>query len=183
MVSLQTADSAWMAFAEHELVPHASEYIAPYKTSAPSYPTFSEPVSTTDLRVLDVLAQHPTSFASAYRTYARAFGPDERYTLFVPLSSPRVDALLRMRAENEGFSHKNAKLRAEADLQLEHLLRRHMVPVRILPAQLEYRNTTVATHDAPVNINARGELGAGNRVESYLVMPHATLFFITRELE
>lgn len=189
MVSLQTADTAWMTFAEYETVPPSSMYLAPYKTTTPSYPTFEDTAVHSDAQVLDALGKYRSSFLSSYQQYPKAFGPDDRYTLFVPLASPLVDDLVRVRSENEdGFSHKNKKFSIEANARLERLLRRHMSPVKILPHQLEYRSTTIATLDQPISINQLGELvghgvAKGNRVESYLTFPHATVFFITHELD
>jgi len=180
MASIQTADAPWLAYGESESVPPPSLYLAPFKTPSASYPVLSEPIQRTDHEVLHALyPDYLTSFLSAYTRYTKAFADTDRYTLFVPLSSPLVDAL----APPEGFGHKDRKLRVHGENELEKLLRRHMVPVKILPPQIEYRSTSIEALEDRISINPRGLInGTDNRVESFLLFPHATVFFTTREI-
>ena len=189
MVSLQTANTAWLAYGDSEVVPHPSLYISPFRSAEPSYPSalpLSESVVVTDHIVLHSLyPKYLTSFLSAYTRYPKAFTQSDRYTIFLPLSSPIVDELVRIQSENEaGFSHKNKKYVAESEHKIEQLLRHHMVPVKIMPHQIEYRSTTIQALESTISINQYGEINRdpSNRIESYLTFPHATIFFTTSEI-
>jgi len=184
MASIQTADTAWLAYGDSESVPGPSFYLSPFKTPSSSYPVLTAPLNRSDHTVLHAIyPSYLTSFLSAYTRYPKAFADTDSYTLFLPLTSPIVDELVRI-SSNDGHSHKDRKFRTEADLRLESLLRRHMVPVKILPPQIEYRTTSIEALEDRIAIDETGALNGDptNRIESFLVFPHATVFFTTHEI-
>jgi hypothetical protein len=184
MASIQAANTAWLAYGDSESVPGPSLYLAPFKTPSSSYPVLTAPVDRSDHTVLHAIyPAYLTSFLSAYTRYPKAFADTDSYTLFLPLSSPIADELIQV-SSNDGHSHKDRKFRTEADFRLETLLRRHMVPVKILPPQIEYRTTSIEALEDRIAVDQHGSLNGDptNRIESFLLFPHATVFFTTHEI-
>lgn len=184
MTSIQAPITAWMAYSDATEMPPPTLYIAPFRPPVSSYPATEEPREA-DPRLAEVLRSFSSPFITAYFLSKKAFGADDRYTLFVPLQAPVVEGLVDV-YENAslGFSYRDRKFKAESEQRLEELLQNHMVSVKIEPHQVEYRNTRVeAVNHSVIHINEQGEINDGvSQIQKYISLPNCTVFLISKEI-
>jgi hypothetical protein len=184
MASIQAPTTAWMAYSDATILPPSSLYVAPYKVSEPSYLRLSatkQPDSSLS-QALEPIAQ--SAFLKEYFSFSNAFGEDDYYTLFVPLQDSFIEELATLRENASlGFSYKDRKVKTEAQTRVEEILLRHMVPVKIQPKQIEYRNTRIETLSGTISVSDRGEINDGvSTILQYIELPRATVFLISKEI-
>lgn len=187
MTSIQAPTTAWMAYAEETVLPPATRYVGPYRSARPSYTddlTSLDPKEPDQL-LIQTLEAFTSPFLYAYYSFDRAFGADDHYTLFFPMNSQTIESLLQVKQNSElGFSYKDRKFRTESKSRLEEILMNHMVPVKINPRQIEYRNTRVsALNGSTIHIDSYGQINEGrSSIQQYITLPNSTIFFITEEI-
>lgn len=184
MTSIQAPITAWMAYSDATEMPPPTLYIAPFRPPVSSYPA-TEEAKPSDHRLAEALQSFSSPFLTAYFLSKKAFGADDRYTLFVPLQAPVIEGLVDV-YENAslGFSYRDRKFKAESEKRLEDLLQNHMVNVKIEPRQVEYRNTRIeAVNSSVIHIDEQGEINDGvSRIKQYITFPNCTVFLITNEI-
>jgi hypothetical protein len=187
MTSIQTPTTAWMAYSEETILPPPSRYVGPYRAAKASYTddlTSLDPKEPDSL-LIETLAAFTSPFLVAYYGFDRAFGADDHYTLFLPMNSSTIDSLLQLKQNSElGFSYKDRKYKTEAKSRIEEILMNHMVPVKINPRQIEYRNTRLsALNGTTIHMNEYGQINEGrSAIQQYITLPNSTIFFITEEI-
>jgi uncharacterized surface protein with fasciclin (FAS1) repeats len=184
MASIQAPTTAWMAYSDATRLPPAQLYVGPFRQSEPSYTTLSA-VKQPDQTLTQALEPiiH-SAFLSAYFSFDRAFGDEDSYSLFVPLQDSIIEGLVNVHENaNLGFSYKDRKFKTESRTRIDQILEQHMVPVKIQPKQIEYRNTRVSTLRGNIIINEKGEINDGvSTILQFIDLPRCTIFLISKEI-
>jgi hypothetical protein len=184
MASIQAPTTAWMAYSDATILPPSSVYVGTFRVNEPSYVHLSstnQPDNTL-AQALEPISQ--LTFLKEYFAFEKAFSEDDYSTLFIPLQDSFIEELSTIRQNASlGFSYKDRKVKTEAQTRVEELLLRHMVPVKIQPKQIEYRNTRIATLGGTIQVNEKGEINNGvSTILQYIDLPRTTVFLISKEI-
>lgn len=177
MVSLQTESNYWFHY--EPTYPPSDQYISVDRPNDPSYPSIMIYDSIGDDNVEKALLYYaPNSFTREYCSYTKRFSNTDTYTLFVPLSSPDMDIATDM-IETKGFSTENKERREKGSVIREQLLRQAMCPYKILPYQIQGRETTIDCLLQPNTfyIDKYGTMNHTYTITKYIECSNATLFF------
>lgn len=177
MVSLQAESNYWFHY--EPTYPPSNEYISVDKPNYPSYPSIMIHDSIGDDNVEKALLYYaPNSFTREYCSYKKRFSNINTYTLFVPIASPDMDIAIDM-IETKGFSTENKARREKGILLREQLLLHSMCPYKILPYQIQGRETTIDCLLQPnaFYIDKYGTINHTYTITKYIDFPNATLFF------
>lgn len=183
MVSIQAESSPWFHY--HPVMPSEQEYVSTFiPTLVPSYEADMRmlPTSIGDTEVEEkIITYLQNPFVAAYLTSPLRFSSSDRYTLFIPIICPQTEESLLMQF-HKGKSFEDRELRVQGLAWREALLLRHMVPHRILPDQIQNQEVHIESKNGFFNVNAYGWIDPDNMIEHYIEFPHATIFFIQREI-
>jgi len=182
MVSLQSGLFPWF---DYELsLPSTDLYIPPYVSGLSSYihDLRLAPIVYDDPDIMTALFNASRAFAYAYYIHPKMFSKTSRYSLFVPLNSPFIQEAFNA-AVQPGFGAADKLGRIASRSALERITSYHMINYRIEPEPFLKSESTVESlggiffvHYGIVNKDP------SNKIEYVMTFPHATLFFITREI-
>lgn len=183
MVSLQSESNPWFHY-DFDMPPE-EEYVSAFdRTLRPSYdddlelipPNQGDPLVEETLQTLV-----KNAFVEAYVSSPLRCSSNQSYTLFVPIQSPEMDKSLELMM-TPGKSFEDRQNRVQGKAWQEKLLLRHMCPYRILPEELQGQDVHITTKWGEFDINAYGWITPDIQIVKYVLMPHASLYFITSEI-
>lgn len=179
MVSLQSSLFPWFTF-DREL-PETNKFIPAWYDKESSYevPNLEKKQ---DEKVKKELSKN-NLFVSAYFHSEFQFSSDDNYSLFIPLDCSIIQLTLDT-FSSLGKSYQDRLIREEAKIMIEEILKSHMVEYKIYPSQIQERDCTIETKHGILFINKDGYLNkTDNQILKYMEFPHASLFFISREIQ
>lgn len=181
MVSLQAESTPWFHYQQD--LPSEDEYVSTYEpTSCPSYECDTQLLSKPNGDPL--VEQDIQRYLQNVFVYEYLFSPlrgSDSYTLFLPIQCPRMNlAVTDMILQGESWEDRTR--RAEGKKERDHLLLTHLCPYQIYPEQVQERDTRITTHGGTFMINSYGWITPTNCIHYVKEYPHATVFFITTEI-
>lgn len=183
MVSLQSESTPWFHY--QRTLPKEGDYIPTYTpTEYPSYEYDMQLIKKTDGDPLveeTILTYLQNEFVFSYLTSDLRYSSADRYTLFLPINCLGMEDNIS-KISTTGFSFEDRQIRVEGKANRDRLLKQHMVPFRILPEQLKEKEVHILTKEGFFDVNEYGWITSSNQVVKFIEFPHATIFFITEEI-
>jgi hypothetical protein len=182
MVSLQSESTPWFHY--NQPLPSKDEYVSTYsQTACPSYECDTQLITqpTGDSSVeQDIQRYLHNQFV--YEYINSSLRGCTNYTLFLPIQCDRMIHAVQ-KCMTPGESWDDRERRAEGYSERDQLIRMHICPYQIYPVQLQEQDTRITTHGGKFMINSFGWITSTNMVRYVKTYPHATVFFITSEIE
>jgi len=182
MVSLQSESTPWFHYKQH--LPSEDEYVSTYEqTTCPSYECDTQllikPIGDSSVE-LDIQRYLQNQFV--YEYIHSPLRGSTNYTLFLPIQCDRMIQAIQKWC-TIGESWEDRERRAEGYSERDQLIRMHVCPYQIYPDQLQGQDTRITTNGGKFMINSFGWITPNNMIRYVKTYPHATVFFITSEIE
>jgi len=179
MVSLQSALFPWFTY--DRKLPDINSFVPAWQDEESIYgkPLLEEKED----GIVKQILPNENLFVSAYFNSEFQFSASDHYTLFIPMDTSTIEQSLEV-FSTTGQSYQDRVIREETKIIIENVLKRHMVAYKVFPSQVEFNNITLETKQGILFINQDGFLNeSDNQILKYISLPHATLFFISKEIQ
>lgn len=182
MVSLQSESTPWFHYKQH--LPSEDDYVSTYEqTKCPSYECDTQllikPIGDSIVEN-DIQCYLQNLFV--YEYIHSSLRGSTNYTLFLPIQCDRMIQAIE-KCMTPGESWEDREKRTEGYAERDQLIRMHICPYQIYPEQLQEQDTRITTNGGTFMINSFGWITPNNMIRYVKSYSHATVFFITSEIE